>query len=72
MSKPKTIQVKQKSGTVRLELTDYFCENKIYIRGEKKEGVCGKLLLKAYLSGDSCVETMCPRCRSLQLIKKNV
>lgn len=72
MGKVKVIQVQQKSGVVKLELSDYFCENTIYIRGEDKKGVCGKLLLKAHLSDTSCIETICPRCRSLQLIKKNV
>lgn len=72
MSKPRIIQIEQKSGKVRIELTDYFCEAQVYIPWKKTSGVCGKLILRAHLSDTSCIETVCPRCKSLQLIKKNV
>jgi hypothetical protein len=68
----KRIQVQQKSGLIKLDLSDYTCENRVYIQWKKEHGVCGKLLLRAHLSDTSCIETVCPRCRSLQVIKKNV
>jgi hypothetical protein len=72
MSNSKTIQVKQKSGLVKIVLQDYYCEAEVYIPWKKAMGLCGKLVLRAHLSDTSCIETVCPRCRSLQLIKKNV
>jgi hypothetical protein len=53
-------------------LGSYFCRNIIYIKGKNKTGVCGKLLLKAELSNDSYIETICTRCRSLQTVIKKV